>query len=286
MTNATLTTFRQRFVRNRGGLLGLAIVGAVCLAALLAPWVYPGDPLRSVARPELWPFETLKHPLGTDALGRDIAAIMMHGSYTTMLIGLTASLVASAIGTTVGMVAGYYGGIVDDVLMRFAEIFQIVPHLVFLIALVAVFGPRVDVVVIGIGVVSWNSMARLVRAEFMSLKHREFVLAGRAAGMTDLQIILREILPNALPPAVILASLIVGGAVLFEAALSFLGLSDPSIASWGRLIGEGRVLIRTSWYIAAVPGIGILLTVLSLNLIGDALTDALNPRVPIPADDR
>ncbi|KAB2919407.1 MAG: ABC transporter permease [Hyphomicrobiaceae bacterium] len=284
--SAPLSTFRHRFARNRAGMAGLVVVGLVTIAALVAPLFYPGDPLRSVASPEIWPFIDARFPLGTDALGRDIAAIMFHGARTTIVIGLTASLVASVIGTTIGSLAGYYGGLVDDLLMRVAEMFQIIPHLVFLIALVAVLGPRVDVVVIGIGMVSWNSMARLVRAEFMTLKHREFVLAARAVGMSNVRIILREILPNALPPTVILASLIVGGAVLFEAALSFLGLSDPTIASWGRLIGEGRSLIRTSWYIAAIPGVGILLTVLSLNLIGDALTDALNPRISIPTDDR
>ncbi|MCB1461355.1 MAG: ABC transporter permease [Nitratireductor sp.] len=273
------SAFLARYLSSPSAILGTSVIVMIVTAALFASVLYPQDPLRSVAAPEIWPFVDAAHPLGTDAIGRDIAAMMMHGARTTIAIGLIASIVASIIGILIGAVSGFYGGMVDNLLMRFTELFQIIPNLVFLIALVSVFGPRIEVVVLGIGSVSWTGMARLVRAEFMTLKNREFVLAARAAGMTDLRIIASEILPNALPPAVVLASLIVGAAVLYEASLSFLGLSDPAIASWGRLVGEGRSLIRTSWYIAAVPGLGIMLAVLSVNLVGDALTDALNPRL-------
>lgn len=269
--------FWRRYRRNRAAVVGLAILCVVVAMALSAPFVFPVNPLRLVGPAELWPLTDARFPLGTDSLGRDIAAQLVHGAGTTLIIGLVASLVATTIGVGIGATAGYYGGLVDDALMRFTEIFQTIPNLIFLLALVAVVGPKIENIVIGIGLVSWTSVARLVRAEFMSLREREFVLASRAMGMSDLRIIVTQILPNAIPPVIVLASLIVAGAVLFESALAFLGLSDPNIASWGGLIGEGRLLIRTAWYVCALPGLAILLTVLALNLIGDGLNDVFNP---------
>ena len=274
-----LREFWARYRRNRAAVVGLGFIGLIIAMALAAPLVYPIDPLRIVGPSELWPAADARFPLGTDSLGRDVAAWIFHGAGTTLLIGLVASGVATTIGVSVGAFAGYYGGWIDDALMRFTEVFQTVPNLIFLLALVAVLGPELENVVLGIGLISWTGVARLVRAEFMSLREREFVLAGRALGMGDLRLITTQILPNAMPPVIVMASLIVAGAVLFEAALSFLGLSDPDIASWGRLIGEGRLLIRTSWYLCAIPGLAILVTVLALNLIGDGLNDALNPKL-------
>ena len=219
------------------------------------------------------------HPLGTDAIGRDIAAIMFHGARTTLAIGIVAALLASTVGVLIGAVAGYYGGWADDVLMRFTEVFQTIPNLVFLLAVVALLGAELESIVVAIGLVSWPSIARLVRAEFLSLREREFVLACRTMGMSSLRIIFSQILPNALPPVIVMTSLLVAGAVLFESALSFLGLGDPDVASWGRLIGEGRSSLRTAWYISGIPGFAILLTVLGLNLVGDGLNDALNPKL-------
>lgn len=271
--------FWQRFRRNRAGVGGTVLVVGVIAMALSAPLLYPVDPLRLVGPAELWPLADGRFPLGTDSLGRDIAAILFHGAGTTLLIGVAASLAATAIGVSIGSVAGYYGGIVDDALMRFTEIFQTIPNLIFLLAIVTVLGPRLENVVIGIGLISWTAIARLVRAEFMSLREREFIVAARALGGGDLRIIAAQILPNALAPVVVTSSLIVAGAVLFESAIAFLGMSDPDVASWGRLIGEGRLVLRTSWYICAIPGVAITLTVLALNLIGDALNEALNPRL-------
>ena len=183
------SAFLARYLSSPSAILGTSVIVMIVTAALFASVLYPQDPLRSVAAPEIWPFVDAAHPLGTDAIGRDIAAMMMHGARTTIAIGLIASIVASIIGILIGAVSGFYGGMVDNLLMRFTELFQIIPNLVFLIALVSVFGPRIEVVVLGIGSVSWTGMARLVRAEFMTLKNREFVLAARAAGMTDLRII-------------------------------------------------------------------------------------------------
>jgi len=269
----------RRFVRHRGALIGSLIMCVVVLAALLAPLIYPGDPLRIVGPAELWPFQERRFPLGTDSLGRDIAALLAHGARTTLVIGILASLTATLFGVTVGAVAGYYGGWVDEAVMRGTELFQTIPNLIFILTIVLILGPSVPHIIVAIGIVSWTSIARLTRAEFLTLRNRDFVQACRALGLGDLAIIIGEILPNALPPVIVLSSLIIAGAVLFESAVSFLGLGDPNVASWGRLVGDGRELIRTSWYVCTIPGLAIVATVLSLNLIGDGLNDVLNPRL-------
>ncbi|WP_274630755.1 ABC transporter permease [Arvimicrobium flavum] len=267
------------FSRNRAALFGCGIVALVVVTALLAPVIYPSDPLRIVTRPGLWPFTDPRYPLGSDALGRDIAAVMAYGAQNVLFISMGASLLATLIGVVIGAIAGYNGGVVDKVLMRLTEIFQTIPNLIFLIVIVTVLGPKMHNVLIGIGLVTWTGIARQTRGQFLAIKARDFVQASRAVGMSDFAIATREMLPNALPPVVILSSLLVAGAVLFESALSFLGLTDPDVATWGRLIGEGRSLLRTSWYVTAIPGIAIFFTVLALNLIGDGLNDAMNPRL-------
>lgn len=271
--------FVSRFARNRVAVVGLVLLLVVVALALLAPVLFPRNPLRIVGRPELWPFANARFPLGTDSLGRDIAAMITHGARTTLLIGLFASLTATVTGVTIGAVAAYFGGWLDEWLMRFAELFQTVPNIIFILSVVSILGQTIENITLAVGIVTWTPIARLTRAEFLSLREREFVQACRTMGMSDLRIIFGEILPNALPPVIILASLIVASAILFESAISFLGLGDPNVASWGGLIGSGRTLIRTSWYICAVPGIAIMLTVLALNLIGDGLNDALNPKL-------
>ena len=232
-----------------------------------------------MAPPELWPGEDPRFPLGTDSVGHDMLGLLLHGARATLIIGLSASLAATLIGTTVGALAGYYGGRVDMALTKLTELFQTIPNLVFILTIVVILGPRLSHIVFAIAIVSWTPVARLARAEFLSLRDREFVQACRAMDMGSPAIIVREVLPNALPPIIVLASLTVASAILFEAALSFLGLGDPDIASWGRLVGEGKELIRTSWYISALPGVAIMITVLALNLVGDGLNDALNPKL-------
>ena len=271
--------FIARFIRNRGALLGAVLILLVALMAMLAPLLYPTDPLRIVGAPELWPGEDRDFPFGTDSLGRDILAMIVHGARATLLIGLCASAVATLIGVTVGAVAGYFGGWVDEIAMRAAELFQTIPNLIFVLTIVVILGSTLSNIVIAIGIVSWTSIARMTRAEFLALRDREFVQACLAMGMGNGRIIVGEILPNALPPVIVLSSLVVAGAILFESAVSFLGLGDPNVASWGRLVGDGRLLIRSSWYICAIPGVAIMVTVLCLNLIGDGLNDALNPKL-------
>jgi peptide/nickel transport system permease protein len=271
--------FLARFARNRGALVGAIVIGALAVVAILAPLFFPGDPLRIVAQPELWPGEDSAFPLGTDSLGRDILAMVVHGARATLLIGIFASAVATVIGVGVGASAGYFGGWIDELSMRGAELFQTIPNLIFVLTIVVILGSTLENIVIAIGIVSWTPIARLSRAEFLALRDREFVQACRSMGMGNLRIILGEILPNALPPVIVLSSLVVAGAILFESAVSFLGLGDPNVASWGRLIGDGRQLIRSSWYICAIPGVAIMVTVLCLNLVGDGLNDALNPKL-------
>jgi peptide/nickel transport system permease protein len=271
--------FVGRFSRNRGALIGAILILVVALMALLAPLFFPVDPLRIVGQPELWPGEDPDFPLGTDSLGRDMLSMIVHGARATLLIGLFASAVATVIGVGVGATAGYFGGWIDEIAMRAAELFQTIPNLIFVLTIVVILGSTLTNIVIAIGVVSWTPIARMTRAEFLSLRDREFVQACRAMGMGDFKIIVAEILPNALPPVIVLSSLVVAGAILFESAVSFLGLGDPNVASWGRLVGDGRLLIRSSWYICAIPGVAIMITVLCLNLIGDGLNDALNPKL-------
>ena len=271
--------FARNFARNYAALLGFVLLVVLVVVAAGAPYWFPRNPLRIVGRPEIWPFVNPRFPLGTDSLGRDIAAIVAHGARTTLQIGLFASLTATLIGTTVGATAAYFGGWVDEVLMRISELFQTIPNIIFVLTIVSILGQTIGNITVAVGIVTWTPIARLTRVEFLSLRDREFVLASRAVGMGNLKIIVGQILPNAMPPIIVLASLVVASAILFESAIAFLGLGDPNVASWGGLIGDGRTLIRTAPYICAVPGIVIMLTVLSLNLVGDGLNDALNPKL-------
>lgn len=272
------TGFLRSFARNRGALAGAIVLGTVILAGLLAPWLFPRDPLRIVGPAQIWPFVDPRFPLGTDSLGRDIAALLVHGARTTLLVGFAASLTALSIGVSIGAIAGYYSGNIGRALMRGTELFQTIPGLILVLTIITILGPDLKNVVLAIGIVSWPGIARVTRAEFLSWRNRDFVQACRTMGMGDAALILKEILPNAITPVIGLSTLSVAGAILFESALSFLGLADPEIATWGRLVGEGRSFIRTSWYICALPGAAILVTVFAINLVADGVAEVLNPR--------
>ncbi|MFN5457831.1 ABC transporter permease, partial [Bradyrhizobium sp.] len=220
-------------------------------------------------------------PFGTDSLGRDVAAGRVHGARVSLLIGVVATSIGVSVGILVGATAGYRGGWIDDVLVRVIELFQTVPSFILLVVLVAIAQPSILTVTWAIGLVTWPTIARLVRAEFRVLREKDFVMAARSLGFGHGRIVIREILPNALPAIIVTASVMVATAILMEAALSFLGLGDPNVVSWGSMIGSGRELIRTAWYLTALPGVVIVLTVLALNLIGDGLTDVLNPRTGV-----
>jgi peptide/nickel transport system permease protein len=273
---------RRRFLRrlfaHPGGAVGIVIMLLVLALALGAPWLYPGDPLDAVARPLLPPFSDLRYLLGTDRNGRDIAAGIAHGARVTLAIGLTAAAGAIIVGTVIGALAGFYRGLVDEALMRFTDAVQTVPGFLLALALVAVLGPSTTSVVAAIALVSWPGTARIVRAEFLSLREREFVLACRTMGMSDTRLIFSQMLPNAASSIVVLATVVVSIAILVESALSYLGLGDPNSITWGGMIAAGRPVFRTAWTVSAIPGFAIVLTVLGVSLIGEALTNAVNPR--------
>ena len=275
---AGLVDFWRRFRRNKGAVIGLAILLLVIAIAFLAPLLYPFSPWAMRGAPFLPPLDA-GFLLGSDTLGRDIAAGIAHGARVTLLIGIVATSVAVAIGVLLGAVAGYFGGLIDDLLMRFTEFFQTIPSFVFAIVLVAIFTPTMSSIVFAIAIVSWPPVARLVRGEFLTLRTREFVEAATMLGQSRRQIIFVEILPNALSPIIVAASLMVATAILLESSLSFLGLGDPNLMTWGYMIGAARTVIRTAWWMSVFPGVAILLTVLAINLVGEGLNDALNPRL-------
>jgi peptide/nickel transport system permease protein len=269
----------RSFLRNPAAVVGVVFLASALAMALTAPWLYPEDPLSMVARPYLWPGQNPRYPLGTDSLGRDVAAGVVWGARISLLVGFSAMAIGVATGILVGSTAGYFGGWIDDLLVRVMEVFQTAPAFLLLIVLVAILSPSVDAVIFGIGVVTWPTIARLVRAEFRAIREKDFVTAARGLGYGHARIIFVEILPNALPPIIVTASVMVATAILMESALSFMGLGDPNQISWGSMIGSGREALRTAWFLTAIPGVAIVVTVLALNLIGDGLNDALNPRL-------
>lgn len=279
MTASSLAEFTRRFCRHGGAILGAAILFAIAMFAVFGPLLYPESPWRMAQKPFLPPMMTDGFLFGTDTLGRNIAAGLVHGARVSLLIGLASTAAALVVGVTTGAVAGFFGGRVDDVLMRFTELFQTIPNFALAIVLVAILQPSTDSIVLAIAIVSWPPIARLVRSEFLSLRSREFVQASIVQGQSSFQIIFTQILPNALPPVIVMASLMVATAVLLESSLSFMGLGDPNTMSWGYMIGAGRTVIRQAWWISFFPGVAILLTVLSINLVGEGLNDALNPRL-------
>ena len=289
--SATLSTVSSRIsaprrntafhalLRNPTALLGGALLLGVATLALLAPWLFPGDPLDMVGPPLLWPGQNAEFPLGTDSLGRNVMACLAHGARVSLAVGVVAAAFSLTVGLVVGALAGYFGGLIDDVLVRLAELFQTIPSFLLVVVVVAIGQPTVPVIVFAIGLASWPTIARLVRAEFRTLREADFVLAARSQGFSHLRIIAQEMLPNALPPVIVTTSVLVASAILIESALSFMGMGDPNAVSWGSMVGDGRELLRTAWFLTALPGLAIVLTVLALNLVGDALNDAFNPRL-------
>ena len=266
------------FIANRAALVAMVVLMAIILAAIIGPMVYKTDPFEMVWAP-FTPPGTEGFILGTDYLGRDLLAGLLHGGRVSITIGLVAALMSVFIGISFGAFAGYYRGYVEEVLMRITEFFQVLPTLLFSMVIVALFGASLQMVTIAIGLVSWTAVARITRGEFLRIRELEYVTASRSAGATDLKLIFQVILPNALPPIIVQAALMVGSAILFEAGLAFLGLSDPNVVSWGQIIGSNRLYILDASYTVTVPGLAIFITVLAISLIGDGLNDALNPKL-------
>jgi len=267
------------FLRNKAAVAGVVMLTAILAMTFLGPLVYDNEPDDIIARPYLGPGEAGAPRLGTDYLGRDVLAGVINGGSTSLAVAGSAALMVVLIGVTIGSLAGFYGGRIDSALMRFTEFFQVLPALLFAMVVVALFEPSTRTIAIAIGLVAWPSIARLTRAEFLRLKNLEYVKAARAIGASDRRIMWRVIFPNALPPLIVSASLLMGAALLFEAGLAFLGLGDPNTLSWGLMIGLNRGNFLTAWWTVTFPGLAIFVTVLSFSLIGDGLQDAFNPKL-------
>lgn len=270
--------FMRTFLLRPAGLVGILLLALVCLLAILAPLIYPASPWEMSGVPFSRPGEN-GMLLGSDTLGRDIAAGIAHGARVSILIGLASTLTALCIGVLLGCIAGYAGGVVDGAIVRFTEIFQTIPSFVLAILFVAILTPSIGTIILAIGLVSWPPLSRLTRAQVKTVSQREFVQAARCQGQSTVSIVVRHVLPNAVSPIIVAGSLTVAAAILIEAALSFMGLGDPNFMSWGYMVGAGRTVIRQAWWMSVFPGIAILLTVVAVNLVGEALNDTLNPRI-------
>jgi len=268
----------RMFAANYAAVTGLIILTFIILISLIGPQLYKTDPFEMVWAPFSPPGEE-GFLLGTDYLGRDLLAQIIHGGRASLMVGCAAALLSALIGITLGAIAGYYRGWVEELLMRITEFFQVLPTLLFSMVLVALFGASLPMITFSIGVVSWTAVARITRAEFLKIRELEYVIAARSGGARDMNLIFYVILPNALPPIVVQIALLVGFAILFEAGLSFLGLSDPNVMSWGAIMGNNRPYILQQGFAIMYPGLAIFITVLSISLVGDGLNDALNPKL-------
>ena len=271
--------FWARLWRNKLAMSGLILVAGLFLVSILAHWLAPYDPglidLKEVLMPP-----SANHWLGTDPLGRDVLSRIIFGSRVSLKVGFVAVGLATLIGLVVGATAGYYGGWVDLVLMRFVDLMLCFPSFFLILAVIALLEPSIWNIMVVIGVTGWMGVARLVRAEFLSLKEREFVTAARALGASDVRLIMRHLLPNALAPVMVSATLGVAGAILTESALSFLGLGvQPPTPSWGNILTAGKDNIEIAWWLSVFPGLAILITVMSYNLLGEGIREAMDPRL-------
>lgn len=268
----------QTFFKSYSAVTGLIILIGIAVMGFIGPLFYPTDPFDMVWMP-FSPPGADGFLLGTDYLGRDILSQIINGARVSIAIGFSAALVSCFIGVGIGSFAGFYGGWVEETLMRITEFFQVLPTLLFAMVIVALFGSSVLSITLAIGAVSWASVARITRSEFLRLKELDFVLASRSSGSNNMALIFRVILPNAAAPIIVQSALLVGAAITFEAGLAFLGLSDPNVISWGQVIGSNRVYILDATYTVTFPGIAIFITVLAISLVGDGLNDALNPKL-------
>jgi peptide/nickel transport system permease protein len=276
-TTWDLLNFWDSYKKNKGALIGLIIILFFCTVGLLAPIIAP-NPSKVGVGPRFVP-PSWEFPMGTDNLGRDMFQGVISGARISLIVGFAAAGTSMIIGIVVGSISGYMGGRVDSILMRITEYFQIVPGFFLALIMVTLLGGSVWNVVIIIAVLSWPRVARLIRAQFLSLKEKEFIEAPRAVGESTYYIIFGEILINALPPAIVNSSLEVGRAIIVEAGLSFIGLGDPNKVSWGYLLRNAQEFLRSAWWMAFFPGACIFLLVTALNLVGDGLNDVLNPRL-------
>jgi peptide/nickel transport system permease protein len=271
--------FWKRFKKNKLAVAGGIIVMALFIVAAFAPLISPYNP-NDIDRSQILEQPSFKHPLGTDDLGRDILSRMIWGSRISLSVGFVAVGIATVIGMILGALSGYYGGWTERIVMRFIDIMLSIPTFFLILAVIAFIGPSIWNIMIIIGLTSWMGVARLVRAEFLSLKEREYVLAAKAVGSSDIRIIFRHIMLNSMAPVLVSAVLGVAGAVLVESALSFLGIGvQPPTPSWGNILTLGKDNIQIAWWLSVFPGLAILITVLGYNLLGEGIRDSIDPRL-------
>jgi peptide/nickel transport system permease protein len=268
----------RRIIKHNLALVGLIILLPMFLCAVLAPLVSPHNPvepdLRNILTGPTW-----SHPFGTDTLGRDVLSRVVYGSRISLLVGFVSVGIATLIGIMIGAISGYYGGIIDELVMRFVDLMMCFPTFFLILAVIALLEPSIWNIMIVIGLTNWMSIARLVRAEILSIKSKEFVLAARAQGFPKSRIIFKHVLPNALSPVYVVATLGIGGAILTESALSFLGIGvQPPTPSWGNILTQAKDNIEVAWWLSLYPGLAIFLTVMGYNLLGEGLRDVFDPR--------
>ena len=271
----------RRILRQRGAVVGLVVLALLGAAAIGAPWLAPRDPIKTAPREALRP-PGAGYVLGSDQFGRDVWSRVLHGARISLVVGLVSVSIAVALGTPVGLASGYYGGGLDAVCMRLMDVMLAFPGILLALAIVSVLTPSLPNLMVAVGLAAVPSYARLVRGSVLSAKENLYVEAARAVGCRDRLVLARYILPNVVAPVIVTATLGMGTAILSAAALSFLGLgSQPPEPEWGRMLSEGRDYLREAWWISTFPGVGIMLTVLAMNLLGDGLRDVLDPRLPV-----
>lgn len=274
----------RSLVRSKLGLPGLVIVLISCLTALFAPFIAPHDPAQintaHMFLPPAWMDGGMKeYILGTDNLGRDVLSRVIYGTRISLIVGIMAVVVSGAIGLFLGLIAGYYGGFIDNVLMRVVDAFLAIPNILFMLVILGVLGPSLLTLIIVLGVTNWIIYARMIRGEVLSIKERDYVIASKSIGTKNMQIIFKHVLPNVFSSFIVISTLSVATTIILEASLSFLGLGvQPPTVSWGGMLSEGRDHLATSWWIATFPGVAITMTVLGIIFMGDWLRDLLDPR--------
>jgi peptide/nickel transport system permease protein len=273
----SLVDFWRLFRRNLGGRAATIALGLLAVVAVCAEWLAPAGPFQ--LSPDSLVPPGPGHLFGTDDLGRDVLSGVIHGARVSLMVGVFAAATSTILGTLIGSLAGFYGGWLDSALMRTTEFFQVLPRFFVALLVAAMLGPGMWKMILVIGLLGWPQVARLIRGEVLSLKQREFVQASRAVGLINVRILARHVLPNAIPPAIVAGSLDVGQAILLEASLSFLGIGDPNLMSWGKMLNNAQRFLRTAWWMSLFPGLAIFVTVLAVNLAGDGLNDALDPRL-------
>ncbi len=276
----------RRLWRLKWGLAAAAVLLAIVLSAILAPWITPHDPIavdiQHRLAPPAWLDGTRAHPLGTDQIGRDLLSRVIYGGRVSLVVGIAAVLISSTVGVLLGLAAGYVGHRTDWAIMTLVNVMLTFPFVLLALAVIAVLGPSLPNMIIVLGITDWPLYARVIRAETLAMREREFVTAGRALGMSHARLVFRQILPNLVSVIVVIATLQVARVIILESFLSFLGLGvQPPTPAWGNMLGEGRVYMLNSWWIAAFPGLAIFVTTLTINLIGNALRDWLDPHMQL-----